>query len=51
VVSLLARSGTPMTVKKIAAAPVGQSTVSEDLRQQAAVGFVLAEDKRHLALA
>jgi ArsR family transcriptional regulator, arsenate/arsenite/antimonite-responsive transcriptional repressor len=46
VVSLLARSGTPMTVKEIVAAvPVGQSTVSEHLRQLAAVGFVLAEDK------
>ena len=34
VVSLLARSGEPLTVKQIAAAvPVGQSTVSEHLRQ------------------
>ena len=46
VVSLLARSGRPMTVKEIVAAvPVGQSTVSEHLRQMAAVGLVLAEDK------
>jgi ArsR family transcriptional regulator len=46
VVSLLARSGAPMTVKEIVAAvPVGQSTVSEHLRQLAAIGFVLAEDK------
>ena len=46
VVSLLARSGKPLTVKQIAAAvPVGQSTVSEHLRQLAAVGFVLAEDR------
>ncbi len=50
VVSLLARAGQPMTVREIVAAvPVGQSTVSEHLRQLAAVGFVLAEDKRHLA--
>ena len=46
VVSLLARSGEPLTVKQIAAAvPVGQSTVSEHLRQLAAVGFVLAEER------
>ena len=46
VVSLLARSGEPMTVKQIVeAVPVGQSTVSEHLRQLAAVGFVLAEDR------
>jgi DNA-binding transcriptional ArsR family regulator len=46
VVSLLARSGRPLTVGEIAAAvPVGQSTVSEHLRQLAAVGFVLAEDR------
>ena len=46
VVSLLARNGTPMTVKEIVAAvPVGQSTVSEHLRQLAAVGFVLAEER------
>src|ERR1700739_1107677 len=46
VVSLLARSGAPMTVKEIVAAvPVRQSTVSGHLRQLAAVGFGLAEDK------
>jgi DNA-binding transcriptional ArsR family regulator len=46
VVSLLARSGEPMTVKQIVAAvPVGQSTVSAHLRQLAAVGFVIAEDR------
>lgn len=46
VVSLLARSGVPLTVKEIVAAvPVGQSTVSEHLRQLAAVGFVLAENR------
>ena len=46
VVSLLARSGRPLTVKEIVAAvPVGQSTVSEHLRQLAAVGFVLAEER------
>jgi len=46
VVSLLARSGAPMTVKEIVAAvPVGQSTVSEHLRRLAAVGFVLAEER------
>ena len=46
VVSLLARSGRPLTVGEIVAAvPVGQSTVSEHLRQLAAVGFVLAEDR------
>ncbi len=46
VVSLLARSGKPMTVREIVAAvPVGQSTVSAHLRQLAAVGFVLAEDR------
>ncbi len=46
VVSLLARSGKPLTVKEIAAAvPVGQSTVSEHLRQLAAVGLVLAEER------
>jgi DNA-binding transcriptional ArsR family regulator len=45
-VSLLARSGKPLTVKEIAAAlPVGQSTVSEHLRQLAAVGFVRAEER------
>jgi ArsR family transcriptional regulator, arsenate/arsenite/antimonite-responsive transcriptional repressor len=46
VVSLLARSGQPMTVKDIVAAvPVGQSTVSAHLKQLAAVGFVIAEDR------
>ena len=46
VVSLLACCAAPMTVKEIVAAvPVGQSTVSEHLRQLAAVGFVLAEDR------
>jgi DNA-binding transcriptional ArsR family regulator len=46
VVSLLARRNAPLTVKEIVAAvPVGQSTVSEHLRQLAAVGFVLAEDR------
>ena len=46
VVSLLARAGRPLTVKEIVAAvPVGQSTVSEHLRQLAAVGFVLAEER------
>ena len=45
-VSLLARAGRPLTVREIVAAvPVGQSTVSEHLRQLAAVGFVVAEDK------
>ena len=46
VVSLLARAGLPLTVKEIVAAvPVGQSTVSEHLRQLSAVRFVLAEDR------
>ncbi len=46
IVSLLARHGRPLTVKEIVAAvPVGQSTVSEHLRQLAAVRFVLAEDR------
>jgi SAM-dependent methyltransferase/DNA-binding transcriptional ArsR family regulator len=46
VVSLLARAGRPLTVKEIVAAvPVGQSTVSEHLRQLAVVGFVLAEER------
>src|SRR5579862_979226 len=46
IVSLLARSGRPLTVKEIVAAvPVSQSTVSEHLRQLAAVGFVLAEER------
>ena len=45
VLSLLARSDRPLTVKEIVAAvPVGQSTVSAHLRQLATVGFVLAED-------
>jgi DNA-binding transcriptional ArsR family regulator len=45
IVSLLARSGTPMTVREIvAAAPVGQSTVSAHLKQLATVGFVIAEE-------
>jgi L-amino acid N-acyltransferase YncA/DNA-binding transcriptional ArsR family regulator len=43
VVSLLARSGEPMTVKEIVTAvPVGQSTVSAHLRRLAEVGLVLA---------
>jgi DNA-binding transcriptional ArsR family regulator len=46
IVSLLARAGRPLTVKEIVAAvPVGQSTVSEHLRQLAAVRFILAEDR------
>jgi DNA-binding transcriptional ArsR family regulator len=46
IVSLLARSGEPMTVKQIVAAvPVAQSTVSAHLKQLATVGFVLAEDR------
>jgi DNA-binding transcriptional ArsR family regulator len=46
VVSLLARTGQPLTVKQIVAAvPVGQSTVSAHLKQLAAVGFVIAEDR------
>ena len=46
VVSLLARTGRPLTVREITAAvPVAQSTVSEHLRQLAAVGFVLAEER------
>lgn len=45
IVSLLARTGKPMTVGQITAAvPVGQSTVSAHLKQLAAVGFVLADD-------
>ena len=45
IVSLLARSGRPLTVGEIVAAvPVSQSTVSEHLRQLAAVSFVLAEN-------
>jgi DNA-binding transcriptional ArsR family regulator len=46
IVSLLARSATPLTVREIVAAvPVGQSTVSEHLRQLAQVGFVIAEER------
>ena len=46
IVSLLARSGGPMTVKDIVAAlPVSQSTVSAHLRQLAAVGFAIAEQR------
>jgi DNA-binding transcriptional ArsR family regulator len=46
IVSLLARSGEPMTVGQIVAAvPVGQSTVSAHLRRLAEVGFVLAEHR------
>ncbi len=46
VVSLLARAGRPLTVREIVAVvPVGQSTVSEHLRQLAAVGFVLVEER------
>jgi DNA-binding transcriptional ArsR family regulator len=46
IVSLLARSGTPMTVREIVAAvPVGQSTVSAHLEQLAMVGFVIAEER------
>ena len=44
VVSLLARSGEPMTVKEIVAAVrVGQSTVSAHLKRLAEVGFVQVE--------
>jgi ArsR family transcriptional regulator, arsenate/arsenite/antimonite-responsive transcriptional repressor len=46
IVSLLARSGKPMTVREIVAAvPVGQSTVSAHLKQLASVGFVIAEER------
>ena len=46
IVSLLARSSQPMTVKEIVAAvPVGQSTVSAHLKHLAVVGFVIAEDR------
>lgn len=46
IVSLLARTGEPMTVGQVVAAvPVGQSTVSAHLRQLAAVGFVIAENR------
>lgn len=44
IVSLLARSDTPMSVGAITAAvDVGQSTVSEHLKVLAGVGFVIAE--------
>ena len=46
IVSLLARAGEPMTVGQIVeAVTVGQSTVSAHLKQLAAVGFVLAEER------
>jgi DNA-binding transcriptional ArsR family regulator len=46
ILSLLARSATPLTVREIVAAvPVGQSTVSEHLRQLAQVGFVIVEER------
>ncbi len=46
IVSLLARRREPMTVREIVAAlPVGQSTVSAHLKQLAAVGFLIAEDR------
>jgi DNA-binding transcriptional ArsR family regulator len=46
IVSLLARSGKPMTVREIVAAvPVGQSTVSAHLKQLATVRFVIAEER------
>jgi ArsR family transcriptional regulator len=46
IVSLLARSGEPMTVGQIVSAvPVGQSTVSAHLRRLAEVGFVLVEHR------
>ena len=46
VVSLLARSGEPMTVKEIVAAvPVSQSMVTAHLNQLATVGFVIAEER------
>jgi DNA-binding transcriptional ArsR family regulator len=46
IVSLLARSGAPMTVKQIVAAvQVGQSTVSAHLKRLAEVGFVLVEHR------
>jgi ArsR family transcriptional regulator, arsenate/arsenite/antimonite-responsive transcriptional repressor len=45
-VSLLARAPEPMTVGQIVAAvSVGQSTVSAHLKQLAAIGFVLAQDR------
>lgn len=44
IVSLLARRGRPMSVGEIVdAVQVGQSTVSQHLRQLAKVGFVLVE--------
>jgi DNA-binding transcriptional ArsR family regulator len=46
IVSLLARSGGPLTVGAITAAvDVGQSTVSAHLKVLAEVGFVLAEKR------
>ena len=46
IVSLLARSGGPMTVGQIVACvEVGQSTVSAHLRRLAEVGFVKAEHR------
>ncbi|WP_433332924.1 ArsR/SmtB family transcription factor [Spirillospora sp. CA-294931] len=46
IVSLLARHGAPMSVGEIVkAVDVGQSTVSNHLRQLAAVRFVLAETR------
>ena len=44
IVTLLARRGAPMTVGEVVAAvDVGQSTVSQHLKQLADVGFVLVE--------
>jgi DNA-binding transcriptional ArsR family regulator len=46
IVSLLARSEGPMTVKEIVSAVrVGQSTVSAHLKRLAEVGFVLVEHR------
>ncbi|HEX3923328.1 MAG TPA: metalloregulator ArsR/SmtB family transcription factor, partial [Streptosporangiaceae bacterium] len=46
IVSLLARSGVPMTVGQIVACvEVGQSTVSAHLKRLAEVGFVKAEHR------
>ncbi len=46
IVSLLARSGKPVTVREIVVAvPVGQSTVSAHLKQLVSVGFVIAEER------
>jgi DNA-binding transcriptional ArsR family regulator len=46
IVSLLARSGTPMSVgEMVAAVDVGQSTVSAHLKVLADVRFVLAEHR------